>query len=282
MIIKELYRYFLVQLQEIYSLDEATIIADWVFDKVIDIKRADLLRNPNEPVTAAAHGLMNQKLLQLLKHKPVQYVLGEAWFYNMKFSVNEQVLIPRPETEELVELMLTDKRKKTAAPSIIDIGTGSGCISIALKKHLPGSKITAVDISKGALEVASENAIHHQTAVDFKQLNFLDEKQWADLPSFDIIVSNPPYIPINEKEKLEKNVADNEPHAALFVPANEPLLFYKKIHQFSKHHLNEGGRIYMETHEDYAGDVADFFGKHHQKVVLKKDMYEKHRIVIAC
>jgi release factor glutamine methyltransferase len=281
MIIKELYRYFLVQLQEIYSLNEATIITDWVFDKVIDIKRIDLLKTPHQPVTVAAHGLMNQKLLQLLKHRPVQYVLGEAWFYNMRFKVNEQVLIPRPETEELVELILTESKKKMTDPSILDIGTGSGCIPVALKKHLPAAKITAVDISKGALEIARENAAQYHTAIDFKQLNFLDEKQWTSLSSFDIIVSNPPYIPINEKIKLDKNVVDNEPHTALFVPANEPLLFYKKIDAFSKRHLNEGGCIYMETHEEHAGEVADFFSKNHQKVVLKKDMYGKDRIVIA-
>jgi release factor glutamine methyltransferase len=281
MIIKELYRYFLVQLQEIYSLNEATVITDWVFDKVINIKRTDLLRNPNQPVTVAAHGLMNQKLMQLLKHRPVQYVLGEAWFYNMKFKVNEQVLIPRPETEQLAELILTDSKKKMTDPVILDIGTGSGCIPIALKKHLPAAKITAIDISKGALEVARENAGQHHTAIDFIQLNFLDEKQWSSLTSFDIIVSNPPYIPINEKTKLDKNVVDNEPHTALFVPANEPLLFYKKIDAFSKRHLAEGGSIYMETHEEHAGEVAEFFSKHHQKVVLKKDMYGKDRIVIA-
>ena len=282
MIIKELYRYFLVQLQEIYSLNEATIITDWVFDKVINIKRTDLLRVPNQPVTVAAHGLMNQKLMQLLKHKPVQYVLGEAWFYNMKFKVNEQVLIPRPETEQLVELIIAERKQKITDPLILDIGTGSGCIPIALKKHLPAAKVMALDISKGALEIAKENAAQYHTAIDFKQLNFLDEKQWSSLPSFDIIVSNPPYITLSEKEKLDKNVVDNEPHTALFVPDNEPLLFYKKIDSFSKQHLNEGGIIYMETHEDHAGEVAEFFSKHHQKVVLKKDMYGKDRIVIAC
>lgn len=282
MIIKELYRYFLVQLQEIYSLNEATVITDWVFDKVINIKRIDLLRTPNQPVTVAAHGLMNQKLMQLLNHKPVQYVLGEAWFYNMKFKVNEQVLIPRPETEQLVELILEERKQKITDPSILDIGTGSGCIPVAIKKHLPAAKVMALDISKGALEVAKENALQYHTPIDFKQLNFLDEKQWPSLPSFDIIVSNPPYIPVNEKEKLDKNVVDNEPHTALFVPNNEPLLFYKKIDAFSKRHLNEGGIIYMETHEDHGEEVANHFSKHHPRVVLKKDMYGKNRIVIAC
>ena len=281
MITKELYRYFLVQLQEIYSLNEATIITDWVFEKVVNIKKTDLLKNPNTDVTVAAHGLLNQKLLQLLKHKPVQYVLGEAWFYNMKLKVNEHVLIPRPETEELVELIIADRKKKVTDPSILDIGTGSGCIPVALKKHLPAAKLTAIDISDDAIAVAKENAQHFHTNIQFRQYNFLDEGNWISFPSFDIIVSNPPYIPLSEKEKLDKNVVENEPHTALFVPDKEPLLFYKKIAAFGKKHLTKEGKIYMEVHETHAVEVAEFFKQHYPKVVLKKDIYGKDRIVTA-
>jgi release factor glutamine methyltransferase len=281
MITKELYRYFLVQLQEIYSLNEATIITDWVFEKILHVSKTTLLKNPNTLVSVADHGLLNHKLLQLLNHKPVQYVLGEAWFYNIKLMVNEQVLIPRPETEELVALILSDLKKKKTDPTIMDIGTGSGCIPIALKKHLPAATVSAIDISNDALEVAKANAHQCQTPVQFKQFNFLDEGNWNRFSSYDIIVSNPPYIPENEKQKLEKNVVDNEPHTALFVPNNEPLLFYKKIATFGKKHLNEGGKIYMETHEDFAEEVAEHFKKHYPRVVLKKDIFEKNRIVTA-
>lgn len=279
MLLKELYRYSLVQLQELYPLDEATVIANWVFEKILNVKRADLLKNPNSLVNTTAHGIINQKLLQLLKHKPVQYVLGEAWFYSMKFKVNEQVLIPRPETEELVELIIKESKKKMTDPAIIDIGTGSGCIPIALKKHLPAAAITAVDISAGALEVAKENAAEYYTRINFLLLDFLKMAEWKNLDLYDIIVSNPPYIPASEKYTMARNVTENEPAGALFVPDDQPLLFYEKIMVFARQHLNPGGSIYMEIHESYAADVAELFSKNFTRVSIRKDIFGKDRIV---
>jgi release factor glutamine methyltransferase len=218
----------------------------------------------------------------LLQHKPVQYVLGEAWFYNMKLKVNEQVLIPRPETEELVQLVLTHvAANQVAAPTILDIGTGSGCIAIALMKNIPAAIVTAIDVSGEALLVAKENAIDQDTTIQFFQTDFLNEAQWPVLPTFDIIISNPPYIPINEKEKLDINVTAFEPHHALFVPDNAPLLFYEKIATFGKTHLNPGGKIFMETHEDYAQETADLFSPFYSEVAIKKDIFGKERMVVA-
>ena len=222
MMIKDLYRNFLVQLQQIYSLGEATGITDWVFEKMASLKRSDILKNPEKKITPAADNLIQKTLQELLLHKPVQYVLGEAWFYRMKLKVNEHVLIPRPETEELVEQLIKDRKSKLTDPAILDIGTGSGCIPIAIKKNLPASKLTAIDVSKDALALAKENAALHNAHIIFKELDFLDESTWNSLPAFDIIISNPPYIPINEKEKLSKNVTDFEPHLALFVPNKSP------------------------------------------------------------
>ena len=281
MAIKELYRNFLLKLQDIYNLSEATTITDWVFEKITALKKADIIKAPAQLLNPSAIKSLNNALSQLLKHKPVQYVLGEAWFYHLKLKVNEQVLIPRPETEELVELMISNCRSKITDPAILDIGTGSGCIPIAIKKNLPAAKLTAVDVSEKALLVAKENAAQYNTPVNFIAMNFLDEAQWPGLPVFDIIISNPPYIPLNEKEKLAKNVLAYEPHTALFVPDKDPLIFYEKIAAFSKVHLQAKGMIYLETHEDLAKEVATLFNKDHSNTEIKKDIFGKDRMVIV-
>ncbi|MEO7308722.1 MAG: peptide chain release factor N(5)-glutamine methyltransferase [Ferruginibacter sp.] len=280
MTIKELYRNFLVPLQKIYSLSEATIITDWVFEKTVSLKRTDILKNPEKEITPAADELIQKKLQELLQHKPVQYVLGEAWFYRLKLKVNEHVLIPRPETEELVEQLIKDRKSKLTDPSILDIGTGSGCIPVAIKKNLPASKLTAIDISKDALVLALENSTLYNTHINFLQIDFLDESTWPALPAFDIIISNPPYIHLNEKEKLDKNVTGFEPHLALFVPNDSALIFYEKIAAFGRDHLLPGGKIYLETHEDHAIETAALFMKDYQTVMIKKDIYGKERMII--
>jgi release factor glutamine methyltransferase len=279
MMIKDLYRNFLVALQKIYSLGEATAITDWVFDKMASLKRTDILKNPDKLITPVAGKLIQKTLQELLLHKPVQYVLGEAWFYRMKFKVNEHVLIPRPETEELVEQLIKDRKSKLTDPAILDIGTGSGCIPIAIKKSLPASKVTGIEVSTNALEVAKENAALHNAHIHFLHMDFLDESAWPSLPLFDIIISNPPYIPIHEKEKLGKNVTDFEPHLALFVPDKSPLLFYEKIAAFGRRHLLPNGKIYLETHEDHAKETAALFLNQYQTVMIKKDLYGKERMI---
>jgi release factor glutamine methyltransferase len=282
MTLKEAYRNFLLQSQAIYSLSEATVITDWVFESVINIKKADLIKNPNLAITKAAHREITKRLEEVLQHKPIQYILGESWFYNMKLKVNEHVLIPRPETEELVQWILSVASHQPPVVSILDIGTGSGCISIALKKNLHAASITAIDVSKEALLLANENAVAQKTQIQFSAIDFLDELQWKELPLFDMIVSNPPYIPLNEKEKLSKNVIGYEPHSALFVPDDKPLLFYEKIAAFGKEHLNYNGKIFVEIHEDYAEKAVSLFKeKKYAFVDLKKDMFGKERMIMA-
>ena len=278
--LKDLYRNFLVQLQKIYSLSEATVITDWAFEKMASIKRSDILKNPEKIIPPAADKLIQNTLQQLLLHKPIQYVLGEAWFYRMKIKVNEHVLIPRPETEELVEQLIKDRKSKLTDPAILDIGTGSGCIPIAIKKNLPASKLSAIDISREALSVAKENAALHNAHISFNELDFLDERTWSSLAMFDIIISNPPYIPVNEKVKLDKNVTAFEPHLALFVADKSPLIFYEKIAAFGREHLLPNGKIYVETHEEFAKETAALFHKNYQTVMIKKDMYGKERMII--
>ena len=244
------------------------------------LKRSDILKNPEKIISSAADKLIQNTLQELLLHKPIQYVLGEAWFYRMKFKVNEHVLIPRPETEELVEQLIKDRKSKLTDPAILDIGTGSGCIPIAIKKNLPASQLTAIDVSKDALALAKENAALHNAHIHFTELNFLEETNWSSLGMFDIIISNPPYIPINEKEKLDKNVTAFEPHLALFVPDKSPLIFYEKIAAFGRDHLLPNGKIYLETHEDHAKETAALFHNIYQTVMIKKDMYGKERMII--
>jgi len=281
MIVKDQYRNFLIQLQKIYTLSEATVIADWVFEKLVSVKRTDILKNPDKKIKQATITLLDAALQQLMQQKPVQYVLEEAWFYHFKLKVNEHVLIPRPETEELVEQLIRDRKSKLTDPAILDIGSGSGCIPIAIKKHLPASVVSSIDVSKYAISLARENAKLHNTAINFKQINFLDKNQWVSLTKFDVIISNPPYIPVSEKEKLSKNVSAYEPHLALFVANDTALIFYERIAEFGKTNLLPQGKIYLETHEDHADAVAALFRKDYESVMIKKDMFGKERMVIV-
>jgi release factor glutamine methyltransferase len=281
MTIKELYRNSLLQLQSVYPLSEATVITDWTFESIAGIKRADLVKNPSQQLNNKIIEQLNNSFSQLLQYKPVQYVLGEAWFYHLKLKVNEDVLIPRPETEELVELVIANRRSQITDPAILDIGTGSGCIAIAIKKNLPAAIVSAIDVSENALNIGKENAARCNARINFIQLDFLDETKWDKLSMFHIIISNPPYIPVNEKRKLARHVLDYEPHIALFVPDKDPLVFYEKIASFGRSHLHSNGRIYLETHEDHAKEVKVLFNKDYAYAEIKKDLFGKERIVIV-
>lgn len=282
MTIKKQYHFFLQELKAIYSLSEATIVTDWVFESIAGIQRFDVVKEPEKLLNAAITEQLQIALADLLLHKPIQYVTGEAWFYNLKLCVNEHVLIPRPETEELVELVLASSIARfNPSPAILDIGTGSGCIAIAIKKNLPAAVVTAIDVSRQSLYIAAINAATYEAGIEFINIDFLAEVQWAQLLMFDIIISNPPYIPVNEKENLDTNVSAYEPHQALFVPNNAPLLFYEKIAAFGIKHLNPNGQIFMETHEDFAKETALLFNKNYKDVSIKKDFFGKERMVIA-
>jgi len=282
---KQIYRQYLHQLEQIYSSLEAMTITDWIFDTVAGVKRSDLIKNPDQLVESKIILQLNGCLTDLMQHKPIQYVLGEAWFFKMKFKVNNQVLIPRPETEELVQLVIDDCNNKKyilgsgEILSILDIGTGSGCIAIALKNNLTNSMVHAIDVSDGALEIAKENALNQKAEINFMEIDFLNEKTWEQLPNIDIIVSNPPYIPLEEKKILDKNVTQYEPHQALFVRDRSPFIFYEKIAAFGKKHLLANGKIFVELHEDFAKQTAAIFEVDYQ-VEIKKDIFGKDRMLI--
>lgn len=278
--LKELHTHFLNELKLLYEPHEASVITAMIFESLVGAGKSDIITHPHRIVEKEIQLNIKQALTQLKQHEPVQYVIGQAWFYNLSFKVSPAVLVPRPETEELVSAVI-DFIKSGHSKTLLDIGTGSGCIPIIIKKNLPHILVSALDISEDALKIAKENAATHSTEITFIQKDFLDENSWKELPEYDVIVSNPPYIPENEKEKLDKNVTAHEPHLALFVPDNQRLIFYEKIAAFGKKHLSPDGCIFLETHESYAKQVADHFLEQGYEAVIKKDFYEKDRMVMA-
>ena len=269
-------------LLSIYDEAEASIIQQWVMDHYTGTARMQRMMDRNMAITPDQILLIRSAKEQLLLHKPMQYVLGEAWFANMQFFVNENVLIPRPETEELVAYLVAScQLTVTSKLSILDIGTGSGCIPIAIKKQLPTVQITAVDVCNEALLVAIKNAARHGTDIHFMHFDFLNETRWNELPVFDCIVSNPPYITAKEKHGMAKHVTAWEPGTALFVPDNDALLFYKKIAAFGKTHLAPNGKIFVETHQDYAIATQQMFETNAYETELKKDINGNNRMLLA-
>ena len=267
----------LFQLYEKYDDHEAANIADLVMENVTGWKRIDRVINKEVKLSSLMEDRFNNYLQELSTHKPVQYVLHEAWFAGMKLYVNEHVLIPRPETEELADIAIKESLNESIR--VLDIGTGSGCIAIAIKRKMPGAGVYAIDVSEEAMKVAEKNAIDNNVTISFILSDILDEKKWTGFPSFDLIVSNPPYIPITEKNKMHDNVTKFEPHLALFVPNEEPLIFYKAIARFAKKKLSPGGKIFVEIHEDFATQVAEIFNSFQTEII--KDMQGKDRILKA-
>lgn len=220
-------------------------------------------------------------LEQLQQHKPIQYILGYEWFYKNRFIVNEHVLIPRPETAELVQWVIDAlHHEKNRALKVVDIGTGSGCIAISIKKENPVWQMQAIDCSKSAIQVAKQNAKALETDIDFLVADIL-ENSISFEPNFDIIISNPPYISIEEKITMSKNVLDHEPHQALFVTNNDPLQFYKTILQFATKYLKRSGFIFLELNTAFAIKTEILFQQAGYLTELRKDMYGNWRMIKA-
>lgn len=274
----EYYRYYLQKLQSIYSLNEAAAVTGLLFENKTGISRKNIVTNPGKALTGEQIKILDEALAQLLTYKPLQHITGEAWFYNIRFAVNENVLIPRPETEELVKWILDENDGDI---SLLDIGSGSGCIPVALKKNRGNANITSIDISHEALLTAKQNAVSNEADVLFMQVDLLDRAAWQQLCNYDIIVSNPPYIPMNEKEKMDLNVTGYEPHTALFVPSHSPLLFYEHIAAFAQVHLNKEGKVYVEIHEDLGTETANIFSAVFNQVEIRKDINGKDRMIKA-
>lgn len=292
---KEAQTFIRRQLQTIYGESESVNIAHLLLEECTGLFRAAILLDEDRELQTAEEEQMNRHLRRLLQHEPIQYIMQKAWFYGLELYVDKAVLIPRPETEELVDWIVKDVKASgknvfqksstdadaTTQVKILDIGTGSGCIALALKKAMPKAEVWGCDVSEEALNVARRNGSTLDIRVDFQGVDFLDEAQQRLLPTVDIIVSNPPYIPMNEKEGMNPNVVNHEPHTALFVPDDDALLFYKAIAQFARKRLYPKGSIYLEIHEDLSGAVTKLFEEEDYWVELKKDMQEKDRMVKA-
>jgi release factor glutamine methyltransferase len=298
MTIHEAQQQLLVELYQLYDRGEASAIADLIMENITKWKKIDRLVKKTIPLTGVQAELFKKYSEELAAGKPVQYVLHESWFCNMKFYVDENVLIPRPETEELVEWIVKElsieklsvergeqkKRNKINRTPfrILDIGTGSGCIPISLKKKLENIEIYSCDVNEMALNVAKQNALSNDAQVNFLHLDFLEGNQRNELPSFNIIVSNPPYIKASEKSTMAANVVNFEPHIALFVKDDDPLIFYNVISDFALKKLLPGGTVYVEIHEDLYSNVKELFpAKNFSEVTIKKDLLGKNRMLKA-
>ncbi|MGB3007052.1 MAG: peptide chain release factor N(5)-glutamine methyltransferase [Chitinophagaceae bacterium] len=269
------------QLKEIYNESEASSIADWVMEYLTGKSRLERAAQKERLLLTDQVEKLSVILARLLEQEPIQYVLNESWFGGQKFYVDKNVLIPRPETEELVEWIVSDYKIPIHDITMLDIGTGSGCIPISLYKKIQKAKVWSCDISKAALNVAIKNAAILGADINYIQLDFLDTSSWSKLPSFDIIVSNPPYVPEKDKEQMHPNVLQFEPASALFVPDEDPLIFYKAIAEFGKTHLKKNGNIYLEIHESLGEATTKLFRENGYVTELKKDMQQKDRLVKA-
>ena len=265
------------------NVPTAEIAARFLVTELLGCSPASLVADPDQPVADSAVQEILGAAQQCAERKPVQYVVGHAYFRSLRLRVGPAVLVPRPETEQLVELVLAYLVDRTAA-TVLDIGTGNGCIALAIKKECPDARVIGCDISLAALELAASNALTCDLDVDFLEANILDSIDAARLAQigFDVIVSNPPYIPDDEKSTLQPEVRDHEPANALFC-GSDPLKFYKVILDFVlSGAVRPNGLIAMETHAEYAGHVIDLFSKAHDwKVELRKDLAGLSRFVLV-
>ena len=276
MLIKNYKSKFFQELSSLYDEKEIESFFYLVLENFHHKKRIDLALEPNMEMDEIQTSRWESILEDLKKYKPVQYLLGETEFYGLRFLVNENVLIPRPETEELVEWILRENQQPNL--KILDIGTGSGCIPIALKKNLPDAQVFALDVSEGALATAQKNAEWNAADISFIQKNILETDDLQQ--QFDIIISNPPYVRNLEKAEINPNVLEYEPHLALFVEDTDALLFYRKIAQLALKNLKEHGQLYFEINQ-YLGKetVALLENLGFQNIELRQDMYGNDRMI---
>ncbi|MEM8897537.1 MAG: peptide chain release factor N(5)-glutamine methyltransferase [Bacteroidota bacterium] len=281
--LKEVWSQLWGELLPIYEEQEAKTISKWALEYILGYSWQHMLLNSQDFSPENLQQLAEMKA-RLIKGEPIQYVLGEVHFYGRVFKVRPGVLIPRRETEELVEWVLTDLIPDLAhVPSILDIGTGTGCIPISLERELTRkslvSYVRGMDISETALEIARENAQTLGAKVGLDQVDIFqaDEASYAEL---DVLVSNPPYVPISDKSDIHINVAEYEPEQALFVKDEDPLIFYKRIAQLGLHWLKKGGKLYFEVYADYASQVKNTMEEEgYEEVTIKKDMQGRDRML---
>jgi len=281
MTIEDANRLLISSLAEFYDEREASSISSMVMERLTGMPKSLRILHKSGSFSIKQEELFQYYLNELMKFRPVQYVLGEAWFGSYPFFVDENVLIPRPETEELADWLIKDTSSKDSGTSVLDIGTGSGCIAVYIKKKRKDFNVTGLDISTAALEIAHKNSRINKADVDFILCDIRDPVQWSTLASVDIIISNPPYIPEKQKEFLDKHVKDFEPSLALFVPNDDPILFYKIIGDIAIQKLLGGGALFLEIHHDFSKEIMEWYEKIGFTLELKKDFSGNNRMIKA-
>lgn len=276
--VKQITEYIRKNLDGYYPESEIQQFIFILFEYELGFSKIELVTRSEEELDERTYGRFLYYVDQLKTFRPIQYIKGETIFYGLTFMVNSHVLIPRPETEELVDWIIKHKLPPNLA--ILDVGTGSGCIAVALAKNLPQSIIHAIDVSENALELANENAKLNKVNINFILENILRPSEDFKGNKFDLIVSNPPYITPGEKEKMNKNVLDYEPHLSLFVPDEDPLVFYKAIMTYAMGSLNENGLLFFEINESFDKEIVALMKNHKfAEIELRKDINDKFRMV---
>jgi len=267
-------------LSPFYCKQEIESFIKLIFEKVLGLSKLQVHLNQHLKISGANLTQIKEIINRLIQFEPIQYILGETEFYGLTFKVNSAVLIPRPETEELVDWIIKDCHLLN--PTILDIGTGSGCIPISLVKNLPGALAEGWDISYEALKVAKMNAVINQVNINFHYADILKPSFPFQKEKYDIIVSNPPYITTSEQLSMLKNVIDYEPHIALFVPETDSLIFYRAITDIAINQLKSGGNLYFEINERFGNETADLLAlKGFRNIILRKDINGRERMIRA-
>jgi len=283
MLLKEIKNLYHKELDEIYAIEEVDSFFGMLIAHYLKLERFVLAMQPNLVLTRAEEQPLFEALSQLRSHRPIQYIIGTAHFMDMDFAVDENVLIPRPETEELVRWIIEDlhavqKDAPNEKLTLLDIGTGSGCIAVSLAEHLPNFEVHALDISVDALKVAQENSKANRVDITFVKADILDIEDAA--VQFNVIVANPPYVREQEKKNMHRNVMDHEPESALFVTDENPLVFYDAIAGFAKKNLKKDGSLYLEFNQYLAKETEQLLRNHNfSEIELRNDMFGNDRMM---
>ena len=270
---------FLNQLPAFYDETERLNLFYMIMEFVLNYNKVDVVLNGNDSVLIENQQKIDEVFNRLQNNEPIQYITQQANFFGYDFKVSPATLIPRPETEELVDWVLTEMKKQPQKNwRVLDIGTGTGCIPITIKKEFPFAKVFAIDISVDALKIAQENAINLKADVTFIQQDILQTEQ---LDAYDIIISNPPYVRNLEKAEINENVLQHEPHLALFVDDNDPLIFYRKITQLAYKSLHENGMLFFEINQYLGNEMQEMVSAYFKTIELKKDFIQNDRMMKA-
>jgi release factor glutamine methyltransferase len=275
--IRNAFHQTLAKIALIYHEPEATSLMELVFRHLLNSSRFELYQKFDTNLSNSQQISLNEIVFELQNHKPLQYILGETEFYGLIFKVGPGILIPRQETEELVAWIISDNDSNTHS-RMLDIGTGSGCIAVSLAKNLPFALIDAIDVSDKALSYAHENALLNSCSINFQNediFKFIPE----EIPVYDSIISNPPYVPESDKNYMQPNVLDYEPGLALFVPDNDPLIFYQKILEYALLAGKPAGKVYFEIHEKFGEEIRQLLSlKGFENIIIRKDIHGKDRM----